>query len=423
MAGAEDRIRPQAWMSAPATRRVMDAFASAGVDARFVGGCVRDALLDRTVTDIDIASPVPPERATEILEAAGLVVHPTGIRHGTVTAIADRRPFEITTLRRDVENFGRHARVEFTDDWQQDAARRDFTMNAIFCDAQGRLYDFFGGIGDAHAGRVRFVGDPMERIREDVLRLLRLFRFQAHYGHVPPDPAALDAAEKMADQLPNLSGERVRNETLRLLAAPDPVPVLELMRERGVLDHCLGEARAFNRLAALIALERSMPARLTGGADPIRRLAALLENENDGRAVAERLRLANRDRERLATLSANRPPSPPLSVAAQHARIYAEGAELFRDRILLDWAAVNVGAAPDRIDEPDWNVMLVTAAGWQAPTFPVKGADALALGIAPGPRVGELVDEVERWWIEGDFSADRAACLARLREIAGDAAG
>ncbi|MEX2200372.1 MAG: CCA tRNA nucleotidyltransferase [Dongiaceae bacterium] len=423
MAGAEERIGPQGWMSAPATRRVMGAFAKAGIDARFVGGCVRDALLERTVTDIDIATPVPPERAIEILEAAGLVVHPTGIKHGTVTAISDRRPFEITTLRRDVESFGRHARVEFTDDWQQDAARRDFTMNAIFCDAQGRLYDFFGGIGDARAGRVRFVGDPVERIREDVLRLLRLFRFQAHYGRVPPDKSALDAAEKMADQLPNLSGERIRNEFLRLLAAPDPLPVLDLMRARRVLDHCLAEARAFGRLAALVRLENELPKHLTGGVDPIRRLAALLDSENEVRAVAERLRLANRDGERLVALSGMRSSPQPLSVAAQHARIHAEGANLFRDRVLLDWAAMNTEAAPDQIDGAGWNAMLETAAEWVAPALPVKGADALALGIEPGPRVGALIDEVERWWIEGDFRADRAACLARLRELAGDATG
>jgi len=421
MAGAEERIQPQAWMKAAPTRRVIGAFEAAGVDVRFVGGCVRDALLGRPVTDIDIASPVPPERAIEILEAAGIAVHPTGIKHGTVTAIAEHRPFEITTLRRDVETFGRHARVEFTDDWREDASRRDFTMNAIFCEANGHLHDYFGGIEDARAGCVRFVGDPIERIREDVLRLLRLFRFQAHYGRMPPNPEALAAAERMADQLPTLSGERVRNEMLRLLVAPDPVPVLDLMRQRNVLLHCLDEARSFDRLAALIALEGSLPVALTGGIDPIRRLAALLESESDARAVGERLRLANRDRDRLLAMCAASLPDAPLSVSMVHARIHAVGADLFRDRMLLAWAARNAaGTASARDDADEWQEMLVTAAEWTAPTFPIKGADVLSLGVAPGPRVGELVDAVERWWIEGDFRADRAACLAKLRKLAGN---
>ncbi|MEX0808384.1 MAG: CCA tRNA nucleotidyltransferase [Dongiaceae bacterium] len=419
MAGAEERIQLQAWMTAAATCRVVGAFEAAGIGVRFVGGCVRDALLGRPVSDIDIASPVAPERAIELLEAAGIAVHPTGIKHGTVTAVAEHRPFEITTLRRDVETFGRHARVEFTDDWREDAARRDFTMNAIFCEANGRLHDYFGGIEDARTGHVRFVGDPTERIREDVLRLLRLFRFQAHYGRVPPDPEALDAAARMADQLPTLSGERVRNEMLRLLAAPDPVPVLDLMRERGVLRHCLDEARSFDRLAALIALEDRLPERLTGGVNPIRRLAALLESESDARAVAERLRLANRDRDRLLAMCAASLPDAPLSMSMVHARIHAVGVDLFRDRMLLAWAARNAAVnAPALGDADAWQAMLVTAAEWTAPTFPIKGADVLSLGVAPGPRIGELVGAVERWWIEGDFRADRAACLAKLRDLA-----
>jgi poly(A) polymerase len=421
MAGEKDRIRPQAWMTAPATRRVMDALGAAGIDARFVGGCVRDALLGRKVVDIDIASPAPPERAIEILEAAGLVVHPTGIKHGTVTAVAGRQPFEITTLRRDVENFGRHARVEFTDDWQADAARRDFTMNAIFCDVGGRLYDYFGGVADARAGRVRFVGEPIERIREDVLRLLRLFRFQAHYGRVAPDANALGAAERMAPQLPTLSGERVRNETLRLLAAPDPLPVLKLMRDRNVLRYCLDEARLFSRLAALIVLEGQLPERLTGGTDPIRRLAALLENERAAVSVAERLRLSNRDRERLLALAATDMGSPARSEQAGHVRIHAEGAAPFRDRALLGWAAANASGGVSSSDSEAWQTQLAMAAEWTVPAFPIKGADALALGITPGPRVGALIEAVERWWIEGDFLADRDACLHKLQELARDA--
>jgi poly(A) polymerase len=414
MAGGSERIAPQDWMTAPATRRVMTAFADAGVEARFVGGCVRDALLGRTVTDIDIATPAPPDRATSILEAAGIAVHPTGVKHGTVTAVADHRPFEITTLRRDVENFGRHARVEFTDDWQADAARRDFTMNAISCGPDGALFDYFGGIDDARAGRVRFVGSPEDRIREDVLRLLRLFRFQAHYGKRPLDEGALAAAETMAPQLVTLSGERIRNETLRLLVAPDPLPVLTTMRERNVLAHFLPEATQPQRLAALVRLENSVPLveAVKLRPDAIRRLAALLTQDGaTARAVAERLRLSNEDRDRLIALAAFPPLDPNASDVDRHRRMYRDGAALYFDRVLLSWAG-----SPDASD--DWASHLADAHGWGDPHLPIRGADALALGVPAGPRVGELISAIEQWWIDGDFRADRAACLAKLKELA-----
>ncbi len=420
--GESERIAPQDWMTAPATRRVMSAFADAGVEARFVGGCVRDALLGRPVTDIDIATPAPPERATEILEAAGIAVHPTGVRHGTVTAVADHRPFEITTLRRDVETFGRHARVEFTDDWQADAARRDFTMNAISCGPDGALFDYFGGIGDARAGRVRFVGKPEDRIREDVLRLLRLFRFQAHYGREKLDADALAAAEKMAPELATLSGERVRNETLRLLLAPDPLPVLTLMRERGVMRHFLAEADRPGRLAALVALESALPRDLVAGADAIRRLASLIGGGTGAaQSVAERFRLSNEERDRLLALASFEPLTGDLPSRTGRRRLYAEGAALYRDRTLLSWAdEIAAGRLASRIDAQYWQAQLREAATWHAPSLPVRGADALALGVAPGPRVGELIGAVERWWIDGDFRADRDSCLAKLRELAAD---
>ena len=416
---AGERIAPQDWMTAPATRRVMAAFGDAGIEARFVGGCVRDALLGRTVTDIDIATPAPPDRATSILEAAGIAVHPTGVKHGTVTAVADHRPFEITTLRRDVENFGRHARVEFTDDWQADAARRDFTMNAISCGPDGALFDYFGGIEDARAGRVRFVGSPEDRIREDVLRLLRLFRFQAHYGRTPLDADALAAAEKMAPQLATLSGERIRNETLRLLVAPDPLPVLASMRERNVLQHFLPEATQPQRLAGLVRLENSvlLVEGLKIRPDPIRRLAALLTSDADvARTVAERLRLSNDERDRLVALASFLPLDPNADNVAIHRRIYEDGAAMHLDRALLSWAP----SFDDMGDMKGWVAHVFDAYAWGDPQLPIKGADALALGVAPGPRVGELVSAVEQWWIDGDFRADRDACLAKLRELIAD---
>src|SRR5215470_14951797 len=281
-----DRLPAQPWMLETATRDVLAALTADGDPARFVGGCVRDALLGRPVADIDIATPAPPDRVLALLARAGIRALPTGIAHGTVTALADRRHFEITTLRHDVSTDGRRAVVAFTADWAADAARRDFTINALFCDAEGRVYDHVGGLADLAARRVRFVGDARTRIREDVLRLLRFFRFYAQLGVPPPDEAALAAAGELAPLLPLLSGERVRAELLRLLASPDPAAVLRLMQAHGVLAHLLPPGLDLDRLAGLVAVEQ----RVAGAADPLRRLAALLHDAAAAAALGDRLR-------------------------------------------------------------------------------------------------------------------------------------
>ena len=297
---SDQRLDPQPWMTAPDTAAVLKALTKGGKEARFVGGCVRDALLGRKITDIDLATPEPPERVMKLLAEARITVVPTGLKHGTITAVVNKHPFEITTLRRDVETFGRHARVEYTDDWEADAARRDFTMNALFCAPDGTLYDAFGGIADLHARRVRFVGEAEARIREDVLRLLRYFRFYAHYGAPPPDQAALAACRSLAHLLPTLSGERVCQETMKLLRAADPAPVFALMRDQGVLEHFLPEATRIDRLAALVTIEGAVPAALLERADAVRRLGALVgDSVEAARAVASRLKFSNADRERL----------------------------------------------------------------------------------------------------------------------------
>src|SRR5262249_44857902 len=273
-------------MTEPPTQAVMVALGA----ARFVGGCVRAALLGRAIGDTDIATPPPPDAVPRRLEAAGIKVVPTGLAHGTVTAVVAPRHFEITTLRRDVETYGRHARVEYTDDWAADAARRDFTMNALFCSADGTIYDPFGGLDDLRAQRGRFVGDPAERIREDGLRLLRFVRFHAHAGKPPRDPAALTACRALAHFLPTLSGERVCAETLKLLSAPQPADVVDLMRENGVLAHFLPEATRIDRLRALVAAEAVTPRDLVPRPDPLRRLGELLDGrEASAEPVATRL--------------------------------------------------------------------------------------------------------------------------------------
>lgn len=401
------RLAPQPWMTAPESRAVLAALAAGGADARFVGGCVRDAWLGRPVKDIDIATHAPPSLVMELLAAAGIRAIPTGIAHGTVTALSGGKPYEITTLRRDVESFGRHARVEFTDDWVEDAARRDLTMNALSCTADGLIHDPFGGLGDLAAGRVRFVGDARRRIAEDVLRLLRFFRFQAHYGRGEPDAEAMAACVALAPRLPTLSGERVRGELFRLLTAPDPAAVWRLMIDRGVMGHLLPTATATERLDRLARLERD----LAEPPDPTRRLAAVLETDRAGAlAVAETLRLSNTERDRLAALV-----EPPVALAVTDDRVkrrqalYRIGdAALYRDLLLM--AAVAQGGP---LDASVLRAGLTTAEDLSDLRLPIAGRDLLALGVPRGPEVGRRLKAVEAWWIAEDFRPGREACLAR----------
>ncbi|MGH6946921.1 MAG: CCA tRNA nucleotidyltransferase, partial [Kiloniellales bacterium] len=312
------KLPQQEWLTALETCALVAALTAGGDAVRFVGGCVRDAVAGRPVKDIDLATPSPPEQVTALLERAGIKAVPTGIEHGTVTAVVDHLPFEITTLRRDLETDGRRAKVAFTDDWAADAARRDFTMNALSCAPDGTLYDPFDGLADLRAGRVRFVGDPRARIEEDYLRLLRFFRFQAHYGHEPPAPALLAVAMEMAPGLANLSGERLRQETLKLLEAPQPLPALEAMIACGVAAHYLPEVESADSLAAYLALEDADAA-----PDPLLRLAALLPEGGAGATVARRLRLSRAETTRLIALTApEAKPLPDEPAALRRRRIY-----------------------------------------------------------------------------------------------------
>ncbi|HWA31138.1 MAG TPA: CCA tRNA nucleotidyltransferase, partial [Rhizomicrobium sp.] len=287
------------WMTAPETRAVMEALAKDGGSARFVGGVVRNALLGRAVGDIDIATPLTPDDVTKTLEAAGLKAVPTGIEHGTVTAVSNGRPYEVTTLRRDVSTDGRRAVVAFTKDWAEDAQRRDFTMNALYANADGEVFDTVGGVADLKAGKVRFVGDPATRIREDYLRILRLFRFHAWYGKGEIDKAALKAAAENRAGLAQLSGERIAKEMLKLLAAEDPVPVLRSMAASAILGEILPGELNIARLERLVAIDASN----FFAPDPVLRLAALLpDRAAAANELADRWKLSNADRDRLADL-------------------------------------------------------------------------------------------------------------------------
>jgi poly(A) polymerase len=403
-------LAPQPWMTALETRLLLQALAQDGGQARFVGGCVRDALLRRPVKDVDIATPLLPEQVIARCAAANFKVVPTGLAHGTVTVVVNHRPFEITTLRRDLETDGRHATVTFTDDWRADAARRDLTMNALFCDGAGRVTDFFGGVEDLRAGRVRFVGQARQRIEEDYLRLLRFFRFQAHYGRGEPDPEGLAAAVALAPRLERISAERKRDELMKLLAAPDPLPVLRVMQRHGVLDQVLRPDRdlAVRDLAVLGALLRAAPS-----ADPLLRLAALLP-PGRGRAfrAAEELRLSGEQRQRLDLLL-----DPPLSP-----RDLVEALALRRALHRLGPAAVvdfaRLAVAQQLLALPDLALAQAAAAAWVPRALPVKGRDLLALGLGRGPALGALLRDLELWWLEQDFRPDAAALLAKARDLA-----
>jgi poly(A) polymerase len=393
---------PQPWMTEGPAAAVMRALTAEGDAARFVGGCVRDALVGRNIRDIDIATPLSPQRVTELLHKAGLKAVPTGIDHGTITAVADKTGVEVTTLRLDVETDGRRAKVEFTDDWQADAARRDLTMNALSADASGKVHDYFAGLDDLAAGRVRFVGDPKQRIVEDYLRLLRFFRFHADYAKAGFDQPAVAAAKELAPQLKTLSGERLRQETLRLLTARRGPEVWGEMLGLGIVQHYLPWATSLDRLRWVAELEQRH--RLTP--DPIRRLAALTMT-GCGREVAETLKLSRAEGDRVIALDATRDPFDVSSPPAVRRQIYAWGNDGARDRLLLDWL--------DRIDQVAGSAALATIESWPRPRFPIKGADIVKLGIPEGPRIGEILERVEAWWIERDFAPDRAACLVFAR--------
>jgi poly(A) polymerase len=402
------------WLERAETRAVFAALAARGFEARAVGGAVRNALLGRPVVDIDIATPARPEDVIAAVKAAGLTAVPTGLAHGTVTVVANHVPFEVTTLREDVETHGRHATVAFTADWAADARRRDFTLNALYCSADGEVFDPLSGYADLAARRVRFIGEARERICEDYLRILRFFRLTAEHGEGAPDAEGLAACVREREGLARLSAERVRGELLRLLVAPRGPELVRWMQEYGVLMMVLPAAPRPALLGRLAGIE----AGLGLGPDPILRLAALgLEVGEDADRLRDRLRLSNEEHARLARLGARSPDAgATVSEQADRACLYAAGAAAYRDGILLSWA--RSGASPD---DPSWRHRYASPERWQPPRFPLGGDDVMALGIPAGPSVGKLLRDVESWWIAGDFVADETALRAKLRELAGRA--
>ena len=388
------QIDPNPLLTLPGVRPVLAALPG----ARIVGGAVRDLLAHRPVSDVDIATPITPETVIAALQRAGLRAIPTGLAHGTVTALAEGATIEITTLRQDVETDGRHAVVAFTDDFQVDAARRDFTINALSLAPDGTLFDYFGGTEDLAAGRLRFVGQPAERIAEDYLRILRFFRFWARYGSGGPDDETARALMDAAPKLATLSAERLWSETAKILSVADPRAALRLMETLAVLASLLPETHpgwvaALDRLAAAGA-----------PADPVLRLAALV---SDPDRAARRLKLSNAERDRLLALTGGEPPLPDADDAALR-------------RALADTPApVLIGRSFLRHDpSPEAEALRTRLDAMPEPIFPLQGRDGLAIGLPAGPALGEALRQVREWWLAGGCAATAEACRAELARVA-----
>lgn len=380
----------------PGLEAVLNALDAKQDKIRLAGGCVRDWVMGRAIADVDLATVLHPSAVTARLREAGLKAIPTGLDHGTVTAVVVGKTYEITTLRRDLETDGRHAVVAFSQDWAEDAQRRDLTMNALFMDAQGNVHDTVGGVDDAKAGLVRFVGDPDQRVAEDILRILRFFRFFASHGRAAPDTAGLQACRGAAHRIPELSAERIAKELLRLLEAPGAMNSLPLMAETGVLAHALPESDSagLERLARLMTLETP--------SDAVLRLAVLV-CQGQREAAAARLKLSRADQDRLAALDQPLPSSFPQGHALRVA-LHRYGSATMRDRVLT--------AAPSALPET-----LAAIEGWEPKPLPVHGRDVLTAGVPPGPAVGDILAKLEAWWEERDFQATRDEALAVMATL------
>lgn len=392
-------------MIAPETQKLMQALLADGGAARFVGGCVRNTLANRKVIDIDIATPLPPEEVIARLKHHKIAHAPVGLKHGTVTAIVDGHPFEVTTLRLDVVTFGRHAEVKFTDDWKTDASRRDFTINAIYLTVDGDIFDPFGGVEDLRRGLVRFVGEPEKRIREDVLRILRFFRFYAHFGQGAPDMAAVKACLAAARQIQKLSVERIRQEVLKILESDRCPAVWQIMLQAGVTTHFLPEATNVEALQNLVQLETGLGC----PALPLRRLAAVLDVTVGGlKNVVKELKLSNEQATYLLRLiDSGAKVSMDMDAAAVKKLVYRSGNDMARSLLLL--AAAKSG------NKEKLPPLYQTATAFRPPRFPLKGEDVLAAGTPAGPDVGKVLAAIEDWWVNEDFVPDRAECLQKLK--------
>jgi tRNA nucleotidyltransferase/poly(A) polymerase len=409
LAGAE-------WLERASTKAVLSLLNRDGHEARAVGGAVRNALMGLPVTDVDVATTATPEEIVSMAEAAALRAVDTGAQHGTVTLVHDGEAIEVTTLREDVETYGRHARVTFTRDWASDARRRDFTMNALYAEPDGTVFDPLGGYDDLLARRVRFIGDAGARIREDYLRILRFFRFEAEYGQpgapgAAMDEAALAAIERETAGLDLLSGERVHTELLRLIKAEGASRALRVMADRGVLARVLGGAPRLTDFDKAVSIWQSIGFQ----PDSMMLLAVLaVRVEEEAERLSKSLRLSNAEADELTALPrAARKISAEMPEQEAKAALYRLGPKLYRGGVLLTWVQ-----AREAVDNAAWRVLFALPDAWDIPAFPIKGGDLVAMGIGPGPEVGTVLRELERRWIASDFSTSRDALLAAAKDFA-----
>lgn len=395
------------WLTLPPLQHLFSLFDQEGATLRLVGGSVRDGLLKLPVNDIDLAVDREPQWVLDLLKKNHIKAIPTGIEHGTITAIMDKRPYQITTLRVDVKTYGRRAHVAFTDDWIQDALRRDFTMNAIYADQKGQLFDPVNGIEDLKNKQVRFIGAASQRIKEDYLRILRFFRFSARFGHEPYDSEGLEACKIYASHLPHLARERVTDEFLKLLQLPSPLYALDAMNEAGVLIYILHPGKE-PALKALIALEKATHC----SPSALIRLTAFHPALEE---IKAHLRLSKKQESILAFLMKNH---SLVTLESFKHQAYRWGKEKVFDLALLQTA--------QRVSSAD--LVFGTGAAflnhlhecfdpWDVPAFPLTGEDILSHGIKEGNKVGTLLRRVETWWIAQDLIPDRNACLAHLATL------
>jgi poly(A) polymerase len=408
--GLTERTLNAAWLTRGPLPRLLGVLDRDGEEARVIGGAVRNELLGLHVHEFDVATTALPEDVSRRVAAAGFKAVPTGIEHGTVTVVVEGQPFEVTTLRRDVETYGRHAKVEFGRDWRGDAHRRDFTINAFSVSRDGTVYDYVGGLADLESRRVRFIGDPRERIREDYLRILRFFRFHAAYGHNHPDSDGLAACIAERDGLDQLSRERVRMELMKLLVTPGAVPTLIVMADAGLLLRTLGGVPYLGPFARMVEIE----AALGESPDPVRRLGALgVSVIEDAERLWHKLRLTNAEHARLSAMGETwHRMSPETGEHDARALLYRLKPQAFSDSARLAWARSLADAGDSK-----WRTFATLSERWTMPGFPLKAADFIARGMTPGPALGAAMRAAEQAWIAADFPEAQDA-LTAIRDAA-----
>ncbi len=410
-------LTKDSWLTWPQTRKLVETFEAAEQEIRFVGGAVRDLLAGMPVKDVDVATTASPQQVLGILEKAGIKAIPTGLSHGTVTAVIDHMPFEITTLRCDIKTYGRHAEVLFTRDWEQDAARRDFTINALYCDVEGRVYDYHHGLEDLRSRRVRFIGDPETRIREDALRILRFFRFTARYSEGEIDGEGLAACHQCREMLDDLSGERIAQEMLKFLDSEAAPALIQLMDEQRLTHPLFGYAvdarvlECWSRIRLMADIEEeALPVSMV--------LLALLCRAQEGAMsdyVIQRWKLSNAQSDLLKFLSGAKQITSDMNEAEQKRLLRRIGAERFRALALVSWAE-NLSISPNEAQmlSAAYRPILWLSGHWDIPIFPIGGADLAALGVESGPQMGAWLKQLEEWWEAEGYHPTREEILHRF---------